>query len=384
MEAGLPEKTGFSIGFSKSNKNIYNISMLDLARRYPGYLFFRQFGFPHLLPISLAISVTHRCNARCRTCRVTKKKPDELTLNEYVAVFKTLHRVPRWVTITGGEPFIRRDLSEISDALVRYVAPDAVTVATNAFFTDRIVSFARSAIRENPKTKFIVNLSLDGIGPAHDKIRGLPGSFERVMDVFRSLKDLELGNMRVGFHTVVSRFNLNSVSDLMEYTKVFEPDHHRFEIAQARAELNVKNEDLAPSAEEYERIVLQILERSVDTGGDLMSDAIELFRREYYEHSIEILHRKEQVLPCFAGFASAQIGPNGDVWPCCVLARPMGNLREKEYDFGSVWESNHADRLRAFIRENRCYCPMANAAYTNMLLHPGTIARVLTRRLTKK
>ncbi len=345
---------------------------------------FRQVGFPHLLPLSLAISVTHRCNARCRTCRVTKKKPDELTLNEYREVFKTLRRVPRWVTLTGGEPFIRKDLVEIMNALARHVAPDAVTVATNAFYTDRVLSFARSAVRENPGIKFVVNLSLDGIGPAHDKIRGLPGSFDRVIETFQLLKDLGIENMRVGFHTVISVFNAKNVLDLMEYAKVFGPDHHRFEVAQSRAELNVRNEELAPTAEEYESIILQILERTPEGGGDLVSDLIDLFRREYYEYSVEALYRKEQALPCYAGFASAQIGPNGDVWPCCVLARPMGNLREKGYDFARVWECEHADRLRAFIRENRCYCPMANAAYTNMLLHPATLARVLVRRLAGK
>jgi MoaA/NifB/PqqE/SkfB family radical SAM enzyme len=355
--------------------------MLDLARRYPGYLLFHQFGFPKFLPVSLAVSVTHRCNARCMTCKVTRKKPDELTLNEYIRIFKSMHGIPRWFTITGGEPFMRRDLSEIAGAMAGIVEPDAITLATNAFYTDRLQAFARNVVREYPKVRFIVNLSVDGIGPAHDKIRGLPGSFERVKDSFLSLKNMELGNLKLGFHTVISKFNAHAVPDLMEYLKVFEPDHHHFEIAQTRAELNVKNEDLAPPLETYEELTKLILERSNNKKEEGFVESIRLFRREYYVQSVKTLRQKEQVSPCFAGYASGQIGPNGDVWACCVLARTMGNLREKDYDFDAVWTSRRADSVRRTIRDNGCFCPMANAMYTSMLLHPATLTRVLMKHI---
>jgi hypothetical protein len=54
----------------------------------------------------------------------------------------------------------------------------------------------------------------------------------------------------------------------------------------------------------------------------------------------------------------------------------MGNLREHEYDFGSVWRSGKGDELRRSIKAKECYCPLANAAYTNMLTHGPTIRRV--------
>jgi hypothetical protein len=54
----------------------------------------------------------------------------------------------------------------------------------------------------------------------------------------------------------------------------------------------------------------------------------------------------------------------------------MGNLRDHDYDFGSVWRTEAARRLRSSIKAGECHCPLANAAYTNMLLHPPTVARV--------
>jgi hypothetical protein len=54
----------------------------------------------------------------------------------------------------------------------------------------------------------------------------------------------------------------------------------------------------------------------------------------------------------------------------------MGNLRDHDYDFGSVWRTAAAARLRSSIKAGECHCPLANAAYTNMLLHAPTVARV--------
>jgi hypothetical protein len=100
------------------------------------------------------------------------------------------------------------------------------------------------------------------------------------------------------------------------------------------------------------------------------------FRRQYYEIVKRTLREQRQVIPCMAGVASAQIAPNGDVWTCCIRAQSMGNLREHNYDFGNVWRTGRADELRRSIKAGECYCPLANAAYTNMLVHEPTVMKV--------
>jgi hypothetical protein len=54
----------------------------------------------------------------------------------------------------------------------------------------------------------------------------------------------------------------------------------------------------------------------------------------------------------------------------------MGNLREHDYDFASVWRTGKARELRRSIKAGECYCPLANAAYTNMVMHGPTVTRV--------
>src|SRR5438552_18449135 len=77
-----------------------------------------------------------------------------------------------------------------------------------------------------------------------------------------------------------------------------------------------------------------------------------------------------------AGVASARSARSADVWTCCVRAQSMGNLREHEYDFASVWRTGKAKQLRRSIKAGECYCPLANAAYTNMLTHGPTVMKV--------
>ena len=89
----------------------------------------------------------------------------------------------------------------------------------------------------------------------------------------------------------------------------------------------------------------------------------------------KILKEKRQVIPCYAGIASAQIAPSGDVWMCCIKAESIGNLKKTNYDFTKVWTSKKAWESRQRIKKKECYCPLANAGYTNMLFDLKTVLR---------
>jgi len=352
--------------------------MFEFPILYPGYLLKRNaFGFLQS-PASLAISVTHRCNLRCKTCGVIKKKHDELLVYEYERIFKSIGKSVKWVTITGGEPFLREDLLSILNAVSSIFEPKAVTIATNGYFTDRIIKTAKDISFSYPSVRYILNISIDGIGPLHNRIRNSKDSFDKAMETFQELKDVNIPNLKIGFHTVISKFNVNTISDLYDYLNNFNPAHHHFEIAQTRSELNVSGEDIAPSLSEYVDAIDSILSKDMKTSDDIIDNMITGFRRKYYSLSIEILERKEQVIPCYSGFASAQIGPNGDLWPCCVLSKTMGNLRGVNYDFDKVWKSKSAADIRRNIRDGRCYCAMANSCYINMLLNPATAFKTIT------
>lgn len=100
-------------------------------------------------------------------------------------------------------------------------------------------------------------------------------------------------------------------------------------------------------------------------------------RKNYYQLVKKILKKETQVIPCYAGFASAQISAEGEVWPCCVRADNMGNLRENDYNFQKIWLGENARKIRKSIKNKECWCPLASASYTNMLMHNSSLFRVI-------
>ncbi|NAT11114.1 radical SAM protein, partial [ANME-1 cluster archaeon AG-394-G06] len=113
--------------------------------------------------------------------------------------------------------------------------------------------------------------------------------------------------------------------------------------------------------------------------GDFLSRITQSFRLEYYAMVEKVLKERKQVIPCYAGFASCQISPYGDVWACCVLAKSLGNLRDTNFEFYKVWHSEKANEIRASIKRGECYCPLANATYTSMFCNFYTMKSVLYR-----
>ena len=114
--------------------------MIQLIPKIPAYQMFRYFGYPRLFPLNLTVSVSYRCNSRCKTCNVYERKVKEFSLEEFDRAFQSIGSAPYWVTISGGEPFLRNDLPGIVESAVEYLKPSIIHLPTNAIATDRILS----------------------------------------------------------------------------------------------------------------------------------------------------------------------------------------------------------------------------------------------------
>jgi MoaA/NifB/PqqE/SkfB family radical SAM enzyme len=304
---------------------------------------------------------------------------DDLTVPEWDRVFSSLGRAPYWFTFSGGEPTLRKDLPDMVASAYRHCRPGIINIPTNGIQHKRIPARIEQVLQAAPKSEVIINLSLDGVGDDHDEIRGVRDNWRRAMATYAGLQELKqrYSNLTVGIHTVISNFNVEKFPALCEYVqRELKPDSFITEIAEERVELDTVGLGITPSAARYEVAIDSLLESLRDQHLTGVADITQAFRRQYYSLVKRTLREHRQVIPCLAGVASAQIAPNGDVWTCCVRAQSMGNLRDHDYDFGSVWRTAAARRLRSSIKAGECHCPLANAAYTNMLLHAPTVARV--------
>lgn len=329
------------------------------------------------LPMNLTFSLSYRCNSRCKTCNVYKKESYELTTDEWKKIFKSLGKAPFWVTISGGEPFLRDDLTEIIRILYDICRPAIINIPTNGILHNRIPDRVKEIASHCRDSQIIINLSLDDIGERHDAIRGVPGNFEKALKTFDGLKEIHLNNLALGIHTVISQFNVSRIPEIYEYLIKLNPDSYITEIAEERVELGTIGSAITPSLEEY-ALAVNFLKSHLKTGTfSKVGKLTRSFRLEYYDMVQRIMKEQRQIIPCFSGFASAQVAPDGDVWPCCIKAEPMGNLRRHGFDFKKVWFSEKAGNLRQSIKRGECYCPLANASYTNMLHYPISLLKVV-------
>jgi MoaA/NifB/PqqE/SkfB family radical SAM enzyme len=360
--------------------------MLQLPWRIPLYLPFRAFGWPKLLPLNVTVSVTSRCNSRCRTCNIwcdgigsNPKEPSpgrELSTTEFARVFQSLGRAPYWFTFSGGEPFLRHDLEEICHSAYQACRPAILNIPTNGLLSRQIPDRVREIARRCPDSQLIVNLSLDGIGERHDQIRDVPGNFQRAMETFGGLRALDAPNLSVGLHTVISVYNLDELEQVYTFARELGPDSYVTEIAEERVELGTVGSGITPSTDDYVRVIDFLMDglREQRFGG--VSRLTQALRLVYYDLVKRILRQKRQVIPCYAGWLSAHILPDGEVWECSVMGSSMGNLRDVDYDMRQLWFGQRAEEVRQAVKTRGCYCPVANISYTNMMCDPLYVLRV--------
>ncbi len=361
--------------------------IVSLLPKIPLYWSFYRFGKPRLLPFSLVISVSFRCNSKCRTCDIWRKPNDDLTLDEWTRIFENIGRGPIYMTFTGGEPFLRQDLQEMVLSAYKHCRPEYITIPTNGILTPRILKGVEQMCAGAPRAQIGINLSLDGVGQEHDEIRLVPGNWERSMQTWVGLKELQkrYKNLVLTVHTVISRFNIQRFRSIYEGLQPLEPDSYITEIAEERVELDTVGLDITPLAKEYGPVADFLSERAHASSARGMARVTQSFRARYYQLAKRTLVEQRQIIPCLAGWASGHIAPNGDVWSCCIRAEPVGNLRETNYDLRPIWfeKVGSLRDLRRSIAAGKCACPMANASYTNMLLHPPTLLQVARELLTR-
>ena len=151
-------------------------------------------GRPH----TLSHLVTSRCNGRCPTCLWRGDGRDDLDAATVRWLYSEAGRAGfGQLVVWGGEPLLRADLPELLAAAGR--AGLFVTLISNGW----------SVAERWPELRGRVDaliLSLDDVGPAHDRLRGLPGLFDRLQAFVASLAGDPLRPTLL-VNTVLSREN---------------------------------------------------------------------------------------------------------------------------------------------------------------------------------
>lgn len=328
-------------------------------------------------PATLVHFITERCNARCPFCFVDFSTPpgcpEELSLQEIALITEKLPRTLMNVNITGGEPFVRSDIVEIADLYFTNSSAQSLFITTNGFFTSRIVHFCETIRNKHPEKTLFFSLSINQIGAKQDALTSVEGMFERSVATLAALKAFA-PDIKTSVAITISPQNRRDAVALYDYL-VNEKQIGTIQLVVARS---AGVYSVPPDEQREMSVIYEKLSQS------MLRDAKSGLLGEYATDSLRcrILNAKnalsrEKVLahltgngcfhPCQAGSLFGVISANGTVYPCEIIDKPLGNLRQYSYDLKRLWSSESARESRRWIKTTRCACSYECALSVNIL-----------------
>ena len=168
-----------------------------------GYLKFKA-GRPK--PLFASYNVTGRCNMKCTFCEWWKHQIPELSTKQALKAIDAVCSlgVP-FFDLSGGEPLLRKDLI----VLAKRVASHGCLVSMNTNGT----LFTENIIDDVAKVFDTVVVSLDGPKQMHDKIRGVPGTYDKAV---KAIKLLRSHGVKTGVNSVATPWNIDVLPHFIE------------------------------------------------------------------------------------------------------------------------------------------------------------------------
>ena len=330
------------------------------------------------LPVDCVLAITYNCNARCVMCDIWKIKGfPELPVAEY----KKLPSSLKDVNISGGEPFLRKDLPEIV-ATVKEACPRArIVISSNAFLTDLVLQQMKKILAI--KHDIGIAISIDGLDEKHNEMRGIPGGFARCMATVEGLQKMGMKNIRLGF-TITER-NASHLLKVYELTRKLGIQFtHSFAQSSDFYFGGKQNDDFVDIAEESltEGMAVgaecrpsgnplrEMLQKQYENliKSELKTWDLKKWVRAYFAYGMFITCRNP-VLSNAPGRDFFFLDPNGIVYPSVVHNYKMGNIRKMD-SFEKFWFSDEVEKTREKIDASKLPVWMICTSRTAIKKHP--------------
>jgi len=287
------------------------------------------------VPYKLTFALTYACNSRCTTCGIWKTQPEnELSTGEIQEFFEK-NTYFNWIDLTGGEIFLRKDIEEVFEIVLKN-SPKLYTLhfPTNGLMPEKIEQITTEIVPKVAR-KLVITVSLDGPTEVHDQIRGVPGGWDKAVETFKRLRPIP--KVEAYFGMTLSKDNVGLVDETIQ---------------------SVKNQIPSISPRDFHVNIAHTSTSYYHTEGEIEFDKkeaarqIQAFRskkgwhtpvlwleQKYLKKVPNYLSTGVTPLPCKAASVSCFIDPKGIVYPCTMWDKPLGSLRENNFDLKKMWAS---------------------------------------------
>jgi MoaA/NifB/PqqE/SkfB family radical SAM enzyme len=290
------------------------------------------------------------------TCNIWQIRPKgELTIEE-IREFVGKNPYFKWVELTGGEPFLRSDIVEIARAFNEHSKGLYIlTLPTNSLCSHDMVEKKLREILSLGIPRVAVTVSLDGYRELHDSIRGIPGNYDKGIDMFKRLKALkkEYGNLYFVFGYTLSKFNKGEFQKTFEAVRQEIPDirYNDFHINLAQVSSNYygnASDDIKANNPEIVGELESILKhREFEPG------VIPMIEAAFARRLVQYAKTGHSPMKSRSLDASLFMDSYGNVYPSIMWDRKIGNVRNVGYDLMPLWNNDESKGVRDDIKKGK-------------------------------
>ena len=346
--------------------------ILREVRRLIEYSFLKsRFKTPRVI----TLFVTSHCNAKCKHCFYWENlnKNKDLTFEEIEELSASLGRLDV-LLVSGGEPFLRKDLAEICELFFERNDLGALNIPTNGLQPKTTYRLLRRILEVSRGRPVHLALSIDGTESTHDEIRAVPGNFRKAVETYMTVLPLreEFPNLNLRVNSTVLNKNFDDLFEFFDQHQNHFPDVNTPSLSLLRGSPYDKSL-LLPEIDEL-RALYEHRSKHVPGRRSSLSRIVD---RTVFELSVDTLRKGTQVIPCEAGRIQGVVEDNGNVRHCELLP-PIGNLREASFD--EIWNSDKARSEREKIAKKACHCTHECFLYPSLLANPVAGMTVMVRK----
>jgi MoaA/NifB/PqqE/SkfB family radical SAM enzyme len=329
--------------------------MADSILTLAGQLFKNGLRFQYLKrtgkpgrPQAVSLEITHDCIAQCIMCNIWKipSEVPNLPIEDWINLLSSdLFTDLRELDVTGGEPFLRKDLLDLFIGICELKqsnlnALQSIAVTTNGFLTSRVLEYTENILHRLSENHIdlIMVCAMDAIGELHEKIRNYKDAWFRVNETIEGLKRLreKFPNLIIGLKTTILPVNVGALEEIARYADanglftIISPCI----ITQGRYLNPDRASDLAFSRDDIKKMI-HFYES-------------ERFKWSFHGDSlVQYLNTGTIHKPCSCGFNYFFVRSTGEVYLCPLIHDALGNI--KEIPIKDLFFSERASHIRRKI-----------------------------------
>ncbi len=311
------------------------------------FQYLRRTGRPGTIQ-ALSLEITHDCIAKCIMCNIWKipHQVPNLPMEDWIRLLSSdLFHDLRELDVTGGEPFLRKDLLDLFEGVCDLKQGNlknlqSIAVTTNGLLTRPVLETTEEILKRLGKTgiDLVMVCAMDAIGETHDRVRNFKDAWKRVNETVQGLKILreKFKNLIIGLKTTILPINVGELEPIAQY-----------------ADSNGLFTIISPCIITRGRYLNPDLAKDLAFSKGDTRKMIRFFEGKRFKWSfhgdslVEYFKTGEMKKPCSCGFNYFFVRSNGDVYPCPLIESGIGNIMDRPVK--ELLMSERASRIRRKI-----------------------------------